>query len=76
MLGTLSAPAEGSQSADPSMRRAVFFCQVRLLAERAKRRLPVTSGSLQRLVQLGQELDGELGREPDEHLVRTGQEQP
>jgi hypothetical protein len=50
----LIAPIDQSPSRDCC---AIFASQARLLAERAERALPITSGSLQRLVQIGEQLD-------------------
>lgn len=45
---------------DAASQRTLLAGQARLLAERAVRGLPIGPGSLQRLVQLGEELDAEL----------------
>ena len=59
-MGILVAPVEKSLSMDSHV---VFAGQARLLAKRAERGLPLTSGSLARLVELGGRLDAELARE-------------
>jgi hypothetical protein len=56
----LIEPVDRSVSTDL---RTIFSGQARLLAGRAERRLPLTSGSLQRLVQLGEQLDAKLPSE-------------
>jgi hypothetical protein len=57
MDAILLVPTDRSLSSDL---RIIFSGQARLLAGRAEQRLPLTSGSLQRLVQLGERLDAEL----------------
>jgi hypothetical protein len=63
MVETVSAPAGVSQPADAPDLAVLFAGQARLLARRAEQGLPVTSGSLQWLVQLGQQVDAELAAE-------------
>ena len=57
---TLSAPVAQSQSGEVSIWRVVFSGQARLLARRVEAGLPITSGSVARLVRLAERLDVEL----------------